>query len=326
MKEKVLELLQSVQGELSGEEISRRLGVSRAAVWKAIEQLRQEGCEISASTRRGYRLVFAPDTLSRERITALLDGHPWAQNVHVMQEIDSTNNYLKQLAAQGAPDGASAIADRQTAGRGRRGRSFYSPGGLGLYLSVLLRPQAHPAELLHLTAMSAVAASRAVEAVCGVRPGIKWTNDLVFGTRKAAGILTELSVVAETMETDYVIVGIGVNCAHAEFPEELRDIATSLRIETGKAVSRCALAAALLREFSRMEDALLTDREAWLREFSERCITIGKDVRIVRAGEERIAHADGIGPEAELLVTYPDGTTGAVASGEVSVRGMYGYL
>ena len=278
MKEKVLELLQSVQGELSGEEISRRLGVSRAAVWKAIEQLRQEGCEISASTRRGYRLVFAPDMLSRERITALLDGHPWAQNVHVMQEIDSTNNYLKQLAAQGAPDGASAIADRQTAGRGRRGRS------------------------------------------------IKWTNDLVFGTRKAAGILTELSVVAETMETDYVIVGIGVNCAHAEFPEELRDIATSLRIETGKAVSRCALAAALLREFSRMEDALLTDREAWLREFSEHCVTIGKDVRIVRAGEERIAHADGIGPEAELLVTYPDGTTGAVASGEVSVRGMYGYL
>ena len=174
--------------------------------------------------------------------------------------------------------------------------------------------------------MSAVAASRAVEAVCGVRPGIKWTNDLVFGTRKAAGILTELSVVAETMETDYVIVGIGVNCAHAEFPEELRDIATSLRIETGKAVSRCALAAALLREFSRMEDALLTDREAWLREFSEHCVTIGQDVRIVRAGEERIAHADGIGPEAELLVTYPDGTTGAVASGEVSVRGMYGYL
>lgn len=326
MKEKVLEILQNASGELSGEEISRQLGVSRAAVWKAIEQLRQEGCEITASTRRGYRLEFAPDVLSAERIAHLMGGHPWAQRLNVMDETDSTNNYLKRLAAQGAPDGTSAIADHQTAGRGRRGRSFYSPHGLGLYLSVLLRPQAHPTELMHLTAMSAVAASRAVERVCGVRPGIKWTNDLVFGTKKLAGILTELSVVAETMETDYVIVGIGVNCAHTQFPEEIGEIATSLRMQTAKTVSRSALAAALLREFAQMEAELLTGREAWLREFAEHCVTIGKDVRILHAGEERTAHADGIGPEAELLVTYPDGTKDAVTSGEVSVRGMYGYL
>ena len=326
MKEKVLELLRTAQGELSGEQISRALGVSRAAVWKAIEQLRQDGFEIAASTRRGYRLTFAPDTLSAARIAARLEGHPWSAQLHVMVSVDSTNNYLKALAAQGAPDGTSAIADRQTAGRGRRGRSFFSPEGQGLYLSVLLRPQARPDQLMHLTAMSAVAASRAVASVCGRRPGIKWTNDLVFGTRKLAGILTELSVVAETMETDYVVVGIGVNCAQSAFPEELREIATSIRMECGTPVDRCALAAALLREFSRMEDALMTQRDAWLREFAENCVTIGRDVRILRAGTERAAHADGIGPEAELLVTYPDGTKDAVTSGEVSVRGMYGYL
>lgn len=326
MKEKVLELLRTAQGELSGEQLSRTLGVSRAAVWKAIEQLRREGFEIAASTRRGYRLTFAPDTLSAARIAAQLDGHPWAAQLHVMDCVDSTNSYLKRLAAQGAPDGASAIADRQTAGRGRRGRSFYSPEGQGLYLSVLLRPQARPDELMHLTAMSAVAASRAVEAVCGLRPGIKWTNDLVFGTRKLAGILTELSVVAETMETDYVIIGIGVNCAQQEFPEELRGIATSIRMERGEAVDRCALAAALLREFARMEDALVTERAQWLREFSEHCVTVGKEVLLVRGEETRAAHADGIGPNAELLVTYADGTKEAITSGEVSVRGMYGYL
>lgn len=326
MKEKILSLLKEAPGELSGEELSRTLGVSRAAVWKAIEQLRREGCEIAASTRRGYRLLSAPDTLSAERIGALMGDCPWHTSVIVLESVDSTNNYLKQLAAQGAPAGTAVLAGQQTAGRGRRGRSFYSPEGQGLYLSVLLRPKAHPGELLHLTAMTAVAAMRAVERVCGKRPGIKWTNDLVFGKRKLAGILTELSVVAETLETEYVVVGIGVNCGQTEFPEELREIAASIRMECGKPVDRCALAAALLLEFERMDRALLTEKDTWLREFAENCVTVGKDVRVLRGGEERLAHADGIGPDAALLVTYADGTQEAVSSGEVSVRGMYGYL
>ena len=155
MKEKILSLLKEAPGELSGEELSRTLGVSRAAVWKAIEQLRREGCEIAASTRRGYRLLSAPDTLSAKRIGALMGDCPWQTNVIVLESVDSTNNYLKQLAAQGAPAGTAVLAGQQTAGRGRRGRSFYSPEGQGLYLSVLLRPKAHPGELLHLTAMTA---------------------------------------------------------------------------------------------------------------------------------------------------------------------------
>lgn len=326
MKETILLLLKNAVAPLSGEAISRRLGVTRAAVWKAVDRLRKEGCRIDATPNLGYRLVFAPDTLSAPRIAAYLPEHPWREHIHVLPEVDSTNSYLKRLGAQGAPDGTSVIALHQTAGRGRRGRSFYSPEGEGLYLSVLLRPQAKPEALMHLTAMAAVAASRAIETVCGRRPGIKWTNDLILGTRKVAGILTELSVVAETMETDYVVVGIGINCAQTAFPEELREIATSLQMERGKAPDRCALAAALLREFSRMESALLSEKAEWLHEFTAYCVTLGCEIRVLRADGERVAHADGIGPCAELLVTYPDGTREAVSSGEVSVRGLCGYL
>lgn len=326
MKEQVLELLRSAEGELSGEAISRTLGVSRAAVWKAVEQLRQEGFEITATPRRGYRLAFAPDRLDAARIAHAMGACPWAGLVTVLDTVDSTNNELKRLAAQGAPEGTAVIAGQQTAGRGRRGRSFYSPEGEGLYLSVLLRPHVKPEAILHLTAAVAVAASRAVEQTCGRRPGIKWTNDLVFGRRKLAGILTELSVVAETQETEYVVIGIGVNCGQTAFPEELRGIATSIRMETGAPVSRCALAAALLCEFARMNAELLTGRAVWIREFAEHCVTVGQDVRIVIGDSERPAHADGIGEDAALLVTYPDGTKDAIRFGEVSVRGMYGYV
>lgn len=325
-KESVLQLLRAADAPLSGQQLSRSLGVSRAAVWKAIEQLRREGCEIEAATNRGYRLLSAPERLDAAEIERQMEACAWRGRLVVLDSVDSTNNYARRLAAEGAPEGTAVIADMQTAGRGRRGRSFFSPSGEGLYLSVILRPNARPEQILHLTAMTAVAASRAVAAVCGERPMIKWTNDLVFGRKKLAGILTELSLVAETREVEYVVIGIGVNCAQSAFPEELREIATSIRMECGTPVDRCALAAALLREFSRMEDALMTQRDAWLREFAENCVTIGRDVRILRAGTERAAHADGIGPEAELLVTYPDGTKDAVTSGEVSVRGMYGYL
>lgn len=325
-KQEVLLLLQQAGGALSGEQISRTLGVSRAAVWKAIGQLRQEGYEITAATRRGYRLVRAPDRLDAAQIAQLLCGHPWMQRAVVLDTVDSTNNVARRLAAQGAPSGTTVFAEQQTAGRGRRGRSFYSPAGEGLYCSVLLRPQVQPQKLMHLTAMAAVAAMDAVEAVCGRRVGIKWTNDLVIGTRKLAGILTELSLIAETQETDYVIVGVGINCAQREFPAELAETATSLRREWGVEVCRCTLAAELMRAFSRMETALLTQKEAWLERFAENCVTVGKPVKLVRGDSVRYAHADGIGPDAALLVTYDDGTQEAVASGEVSVRGMYGYL
>ena len=184
---------------------------------------------------------------------------------------------------------------------------------------------AQPEALMHLTAMVAVAAARAIERVSGVYPGIKWTNDLVLGKKKLCGILTEIGIEAESREVDYAVVGIGINCAHAELPPEVAAMSADLETATGKKPDRSRLAAELVRSLYEMEQALFTQKDAWLAEFSAHCVTIGQDVKLVRGDEVQFAHADGIDGEAALRVTYPDGTTGVIASGEVSVRGMYGY-
>ena len=253
-----------------------------------------------------------------------LAGHPWQPRVTAGERVDSTNNACKRLAAEGAPDGTAVLTGMLTAGRGRRGRTFGSPPG-GLYLSLILRPHAQPEALMHLTAMVAVAAARAIERVSGVYPGIKWTNDLVLGKKKLCGILTEIGIEAESREVDFAVVGIGSNCAHAELPPEVAAMSADLETATGKKPDRSRLAAELVRSLYEMEQALFTQKDAWLAEFSAHCVTIGQDVKLVRGDEVQFAHADGIDGEAALLVTNPDGTAGVIASGEVSVRGMYGY-
>lgn len=323
-KEEILCLLRAADGPISGEQMSRSLGISRAAVWKAIGQLRAEGYEIAAATNRGYRLLAGPDKLSLAQITARLGGHPWQQHIVLLDQVDSTNNYAKTLAAGGAPEGTCVIAERQTAGRGRRGRGFVSDGG-GLYFSCILRPQAAPQQLLHLTAMVAVAVADAIERTCGAQAQIKWPNDPVLDGRKVCGILTELSLVAELNETEYAVIGIGINCNQPSFPPDLSQIATSLREQTGTVIDRNVLVAELVQALSQMSQALFSGKAAWLSRFAARCITVGKDVMLLRGDSATPAHATGVGPDAELLVQYPDGTSGTVSSGEVSVRGLYGY-
>ncbi len=246
----------------------------------------------------------------------LLHNHPWAERVTVLECIDSTNTFAKKLAASGAPHGTVVLANSQTAGRGRLGRSFYSPADEGLYLSLILRPEAPPERFLHLTAMAAVAACDAVEEVCKIKPHIKWPNDLVFGTRKLAGILCE--------RTDAVIVGIGINLTQTEFPPELRDIATSVLLSCGKAPNRAELAAALIRAFSRMDEALFSQKAQWMQKFSENCATLGKSVQLVRGESVRDAFAESVTEDGALIVRLADGTREQVTSGEVSVRGFYG--
>lgn len=254
---------------------------------------------------------------------AHLSGHPWQTLVTAVPSVDSTNNACKRLAAEGAPDGTAILTGCQTAGKGRRGRTFVSPPG-GLYFSVILRPHAKPEALMHLTAMAAVAAARAVFAVSGVYPDIKWTNDLVLGGKKLCGILTEIGIEAESREVDYAVVGIGINCARVDLPPEVSAMSASLEAFTGQKPDRARLAAALVRSLCELEQALFTGKDAWLREFAAHC---SPRRRQARSGGDDVtyAHADGIDEEAALLVTYPDGTKAAVASGEVSVRGMYGY-
>ncbi len=241
----------------------------------------------------------------------------------VLETTTSTNDVCKDLARRGAPDGAAVIARHQTAGRGRRGRSFQSPAGLGLYLSILWRPHCAPEQLLPLTSLVAVAAAQAVEQVGGVTVGIKWPNDLILQGKKLAGILTESALTADG-RVDYVVAGIGINCRQRteDFGGEVADIATSLAMVTGKDVSHDALAEELLRRLDILRRDVLFAPETWLEEYRRRCITLGKTVKIVQTGA--VVTAVDI-DERYGLVVEENGQRTTYRSGEVSVRGLYGY-
>ena len=260
------------------------------------------------------------------QILSALSSHPWAKQIHWFDTIDSTNTEAKRMAANGAPHGTVLIADRQTGGRGRMGRSFHSPAGTGLYLSVLLRPQCPAQKLMHLTCATAVAACDALEQAAGLRPGIKWTNDLVVAGKKLGGILTELSLDADG-KAAWAVIGIGINCGQQaeDFPADIRDIATSLALCTGKSIDRAAVAAALIKSLAHMADHP-EDPGAYLSRYRENCITLGQDISLIRGQELRHGKALDIDDQGALLVQFPDGHTEAVNSGEVSVRGMYSYV
>ena len=326
---KILTLLQEANGAfISGESMSEQLGVTRAAVWKQIKKLRESGYEIEAVTNLGYRLVKCPERLDRDKILNGLGAHPWKDRITVLETVDSTNNLAKREAVSGAPAGSVYLSDEQTGGRGRQGRGFLSPRGKGLYLSVLLRPVCSPAEVSHTTAMAAVAVNNAIARCCGVRPGIKWTNDLILGEKKMTGILSEMSVELESGTLDYVVVGIGINCGQRpeDFPEELRDRATSIETETGRPVDRNRLAAELIRQLEVMSREILTGKREWIGQYARDCITIGRHVRVIRGEKTRTGTAKAIDENGALVVQYDDGETGVVFSGEVSIRGSDGYI
>ena len=264
----------------------------------------------------------------KERIRANLPAdHPWGDGILWFDTIDSTNTRAKELARSGAAHGTVLLADTQTGGRGRMGRNFHSPAGTGIYFSLILQPRCRPGQLMHLTCAVAVAMCDAVEAATGLRPGIKWTNDLVFGKRKLGGILTELGLKADGT-VDFAIVGIGLNCAQTaqDFPPEIREIATSLSAATGEYPDRAAVIAAMIRALHRMDAGLLTEKEQMLCRYRQDCVTLGKEISLLRG--DQVSHGKAITVDAEgaLVVEYPDGRTEAVSSGEVSIRGMYGYL
>lgn len=262
----------------------------------------------------------------RERIQALLEESNW--NVQVFEEVSSTNTLLKELGRQGAPAGTVLVADRQTGGRGRLGRSFLSPGGVGVYLSALIRPDCAPTELMHLTCAVAVAMCDAVEDAFGFRPGIKWTNDLVVGSKKLGGILTELGLDPRTGRVSYAVLGIGINCGQTgeDFDESIRAMATSARMILGREADRELLIARMVQALEDMDRELLRSPGAMLSRYRRDCITLGQQVSIVRGGEVRHALALDVDAEGGLVVRYDSGETGTVTSGEVSIRGLYGYI
>ena len=317
-KEQILSILKQNAGQyVSGEEISRTLGITRAAVSKAVKQLRQEGFPIEAITNRGYRLSGQCDILSAQGVKKHLNP---AFQVSFAPSVDSTNTVLRSLAEQGAPEGTVVIAGEQTNGRGRRGRAFYSPAGTGIYLSLMLRPvNADPRQAVTLTAAAAVALCQAMEAVSGAAPEIKWVNDIFLGGKKISGILTEAAFSLESGAPEYVVVGVGINAYAPEdgFPPELAEIAGSLwqrPVPDGKN----KLAADFLNRFWTLYTA--GDPSAFLEDYRRRSLVVGKDITVIAGGKETPAHALGIDDNCRLLVRYENGETAALSYGEVRIR------
>ena len=261
----------------------------------------------------------------KEQILANLPNlHPWRDRIHWFPLLDSTNTEAKKMALSGAPHGTVVIAEAQSGGRGRMGRSFHSAPDVGIYLSVILRPDCAPDQLMHLTCAVAVAMCDAIEAATGFRPSIKWINDLIANNKKLGGILTELSFDATHNQVDFAIVGIGINCNQdiSTFPEELQDIATSLKAVLGKYIDRSQLIAAITEKLQIMAEHLIENKSEIMAQYKKNCITLGQDIYVIRGNSRYACRALDLDTNGSLLVEYPDGSQEFVCSGEVSVRNL----
>lgn len=316
-KEKLLTLLEAHPGRfVSGEEIAGTLKLSRSAVCKAVKLLRQEGYAIEAVTNRGYCLSPEGDILSAQGVKKYLGRD---LQITVRSAVDSTNAVLRQQAEQGAPEGTVVIANAQTQGRGRRGRTFYSPGDTGIYLSLLLRPiHADPKQTVTLTAAAAVAMCQAMEAVGADGPQIKWVNDIFLNGKKVCGILTEAAFSLETGAPEYVVIGVGINVYTPKegFPPELKSIAGALW-ETTVPDGKNRLAAEFLNRFWALYDA--GGPAVFLEDYRRSSLVVGRDVTVIAGERERKAHALGIDESCRLLVRYETGETAALSYGEVRI-------
>ena len=323
-KEKILELFEQNKGTyFSGAQIAETLHVSRTAVWKAVESLREEGYALEAAPGRGYALSPDTDIVSAQGVGKYL-GRDLDLDFEVLEEVTSTNTLLKEKAAGGAREGTVIIANSQTGGKGRLGRSFFSPLNTGLYISVLLRPaDIPPQRALKITTMAAVAACRAIEAVLPdqMRPQIKWVNDIFLRGKKVVGILTEASVSMENGNLEYAVLGIGFNVYEPEggFPEELRSIAGAV-LPSRVPDAKNRIAAEFLRCFFEVYRA--PDHLGYEAEYKERSLVLGKNVDVIPTGggASRRAKVLDITDDCNLLVEYDDGSQAVLSSGEVSVR------
>lgn len=317
--DEVLRLL--LGGEvISGAQISERLGITRAAVWKRVEQLRAAGYDVQAVGRRGYRLAACPDALDAPLIERGLRT-VWAGRPTLFErQVDSTNLWARRLAAQGAPHGTLVVADEQTAGRGRRGRVWTSPPDAGVFMTLLLRPKAHPSQVAQLTLLTALAVAEAIEDVCGAQAQIKWPNDVVIDGKKTCGILLEMG--ADESQVDFVAAGVGVN-VHAS-PPALRDMATCLDAACGQRVLRAPVVCAFMARFEARYDAFARG-EDWMTAYRARSVTLGRRVRVMGVDETFEGIAQDVDASGALVVQTQDGPR-TVLAGDVSVRGVMGYV
>ena len=307
---------------VSGAELSQELGVSRAAIWARIEELRKLGYEIEASPHLGYRLLSVPDVLHADDLLARLGKTKIiGRDVRVFEKTTSTNDVIEKLASDGVKEGVVVFAESQTKGRGRLGRKWISPAGKGLWFSVLLRPDLRPPQTTQLTVASAIAIRRAIASQTGLKPEIKWPNDILIRGKKVAGILTELS--AELDHIKYVILGIGVdvNPDAREFPAELRKLATSLKAELDRPISRSDLGVAILRELDADYARICSGQFAEVAdEWETHCTTLGHEV-VIRVGERVIrGRAESLGEDGALMLRTDHGHLEQIIGGDVTLE------
>lgn len=326
LKSEVLNMLKESDGFVSGQLICDRLDVSRTAVWKIIKKLRDEGYDIEAVRNKGYLLNEQADILNEEELISALDCEWIGKNIYYYPKTDSTNIRIKQLAEKGEVHGTLAVADLQEAGKGRRGRGWFSPPGTGIWMSLLLRPEFEPECASMLTLVAAMAVAAAVRNAAGLDAGIKWPNDIVVNRKKVCGILTEMSVEADYI--NYVVCGIGINVNHTEFPKDISSTATSLAIEKGAALNRVKIIADVCRSFEKYYALFLEtkDMDRLMNEYNAILVNRNSEVRVLDPKGEWCGKALGIDSRGELMVEKKDGSIAKVYSGEVSVRGIYGYV
>jgi BirA family transcriptional regulator, biotin operon repressor / biotin---[acetyl-CoA-carboxylase] ligase len=310
------------EGAVSGMELSQKLGVSRAAIWARIEDLRSLGYEIEATPHRGYRLLSAPDVLHADDLFSRLgEVRVIGRDIRVFQETTSTNDVMEKLARDGVKEGVVAFAESQSKGRGRLGRTWISPARKGLWFSFLLRPNLNPQQTTQLIVATATALRRAIQIQANVQPAIKWPNDILVNGRKVAGILTELN--AELDHIKYVIVGVGIDVNHSaeDFPPELRGSATSLKLESGKTLSRAELAVEVLRQLDSDYERLITGKFSEIaEEWEKHCITLGQTV-VIRVGDRRIrGRGESISEDGALLLRTEHGHLERIIGGDVSIE------
>lgn len=326
LKEQVLLILMSSKGEyVSGEDISKQLYVSRNAVWKAINSLRADGFIIDAVQNKGYLLSGGEnDDFTRYgllRIRQLLRKSAANAEITIKDTVTSTNTLLRSAAENGAPDKTVLIANEQTEGRGRRGKSFYSPADSGIYMSILLRPDFGADKSFFITAGAAVSVVRAVKKVCGIDAGIKWVNDIMLDGKKICGILTEAVTDFESGSLQYAVMGLGINISRPKdgFPSEISDIASSLYSdEAADNELKCSLAAEILNNFFDIYEH--TSVERLIDEYKKYSVVLGKRIKVISAGTEYFATAVDIDNDARLVVKDNEGNMHTLSSAEVSVR------
>ena len=302
-------------GEIvSGQALSEAMGVTRAAVWKQMEQLRAQGFVIESVGRQGYRLTACPDTLMAPVIRRGLETVWAGREIVYLRSVDSTNRYARELASRGAAEGTLVVADEQTAGRGRRGRGWISPAGEGVFMSLILRPQAHPSQVAGLSLQAALATARAIARVTGLDARIKWPNDIVCGGKKVCGMLLEMNA---------VVAGIGINVHQRDFPPEIAQTAASLDLLTGTSVNRAALVRAFLQEFETVSS--MAQAGTLMDAYRERSATLAQRVQVIAPAEVFTGTALEVTDSGSLIVLDEQGQRREVLAADVSVRGLMGY-